>query len=139
GSSTTEESRKVAAYIHDAFYSPDAQARLHPQRVALSHLTVGQYRSAVSDLIGAFRPPAKLDGRQGLHGEYFNSKDIRNDKRLIDRVDPEVKFDFGVVGPDPGSGGAKFSPDQFCIRWEGSVLASETGDYEFVVRTEHAL
>ena len=29
-------------------------------------------------------------------------------------------------------------PHQFCIRWEGSVLAPETGMYEFVVRTDHA-
>ena len=99
GSCTDEEYRLVAAYIHDAFYSPDAQARLHPQRVALSHLTVGQYRNAVADLIGGFRPAVKLDGRQGLHGEYFNSKDIRDDKRLIDRVDPEVNFDFGTGRP----------------------------------------
>ena len=27
---------------------------------------------------------------------------------------------------------------RFAIRWEGSVLAPETGDYEFIVRTEHA-
>ena len=27
---------------------------------------------------------------------------------------------------------------RFAIRWEGSVLAPETGDYEFIVRTEHS-
>jgi cytochrome c553 len=143
GSCTDDEYRKVAAYIHDAFYSPDAQARLHPQRVALSHLTVGQYRSAVADLIGGFRRSVKLDGRQGLHGEYFNSKDFRNDRRVIDRLDPVVSFDFGLGGPDADPDGdpseAKFNPEQFCIRWQGSVLAEETGSYEFVVHTDHAL
>jgi hypothetical protein len=143
GSCSDDEYQKVAAYIHDAFYSPDAQARLHPPRVELSHLTVGQYRGTVADLIGAFRPAAKLDGRHGLHGEYYNSKDIRNGRRLIDRVDPEVNFDFGTDGPETGSddnsNDAKFNPNQFSIQWEGSVFAAETGDYEFVVRTEDAL
>src|SRR5215469_16860864 len=30
GSCTDDEYRQVAGYIYDAFYSPDAQARLHP-------------------------------------------------------------------------------------------------------------
>ncbi len=139
GSCTDEEYRKVAAYIYDAFYSTDAQARLHPPRVALSHLTIAQYRSTIADLIGTFRPAVKLDDRHGLHAEYFNSKDTRTDKRLIDRIDPQVKFNFGVEGPDTGSAGEKFNSDQFSVRWQGSVFAGETGDYEFVVRTEHAL
>ena len=83
---------------------------------------------------------AVRDARHGLHGEYFNSKDTRADKRLIDRLDPEVNFDFGTEGPDAGSGkDAKFNPSQFSIRWDGSVFAAETGNYEFVVRTEQAL
>jgi mono/diheme cytochrome c family protein len=144
GSCTDEEYRKVAAYIYDAFYSPDAQARLHPPRVELSHLTVGQYRSSVADLIGKFRGQSKPDGRVGLHAEYFNSRDVRRDKRVIDRLDPEVNFDFGTAGPDADADDAdpdasKFNPDQFSIQWEGSVLADQTGNYEFVVRTEQAL
>src|SRR5581483_5320 len=49
-------------------------------------------------------------------------------------------FDFGTAGPDlPEDAKEKFDPHQFSIRWEGSVLAPETGSYEFVVRTEHAV
>jgi hypothetical protein len=154
GSCTDAEYRQVSSYIYDTFYSTDAQARLHPPRVELSHLTVGQYRSVVADLIGGFRSGAKLDGRHGLRGEYFNSPDTRNDKRLIDRVDPVVNFDFGTEGPRLGDlkldnpksdgpatkpAGEQFNPNQFCMRWTGSVFASETGTYEFVVHTEHAL
>ncbi|HET6246110.1 MAG TPA: DUF1592 domain-containing protein [Tepidisphaeraceae bacterium] len=139
GSCSADEYKKVAGYIYGAFYSPDAQARLHPPRVALSHLTVGQYRNSVADLIGGFRAAAKPDSRHGLRGEYFNGKDVRNGNRLIDRIDPQVDFDFGTTGPDAGSSDAKFNPDQFSIRWQGSVFANETGEYEFVVRTEHAL
>ena len=66
-------------------------------------------------------------------------RDTRNDKRLIVRIDPVVNFDFGTDGPDTGSQDTKFNPDQFSIAWAGSVFAGETGEYEFVVRTEHAL
>jgi cytochrome c553 len=128
------ESAKVAAYIHEAFYSPTAQARIKPARIDLARLTVGQYRNAVADVVGGFRAPAKADDRRGLRGEYFNARGFQQNRRLIDRTDPEVKFDFGTAAP-----GEKFdTPHQFSIRWEGSVLAPESGTYEFVVRTEHA-
>ncbi|HEY2587251.1 MAG TPA: DUF1592 domain-containing protein [Tepidisphaeraceae bacterium] len=145
GSCTDDEYRKVAAYIYDAFYSADAQARLHPPRVVLSHLTVGQYRSSVADLIGAFRPAGQIDGRRGLHGEYFNSRQIHGGQRLIDRIDPQVDFDFGTDGPqaDPqeveAADAPQFNPDQFSVEWAGSVLADETGSFDFVVRTEQAV
>lgn len=139
GSCKIEDCQKVAAYIYDAFYSTDAQARLNPPRLALSHLTVGQYRSSVADLIGSFRPILKRDSRPGLRGEYFNARDARNDKRLIDRIDPTVNFDFGTEGPKTDSDDKQFNPDQFCVRWTGSVFAPETGEYEFVVQTDQAL
>ena len=145
GSCTDEEYRKVAAYIHDAFYSPDAQARLHPPRIGLAHLTVGQYRATVADLIGTFRSAAKPEGGHGLRAEYYNSSDLRDERRLIDRIDPQVNFDFGTEGPDidpqivEAGDVPKFNPDQFSIQWQGSVFAEETGSYDFVVRTEQAL
>jgi hypothetical protein len=54
---------------------------------------------------------------------------------VIERIDPTVAFDFGESGPEP----EKFDAREFSIRWDGSVLAPETGDYEFIVRTEHAM
>ena len=127
------EAARVAAYIHGAFYSPSAQARVKPPRVELARLTVGQYRHAVADLVGAFRPSPKADDKRGLRGEYFNARGFQPDARLIDRTDAEVAFDFGTTGPTD-----KFTPGQFTARWEGSVTAPESGGYEFVVRTEHA-
>ena len=53
------ESARVAAYIYSAFYSPTAQARNAPARVELARLTVGQYRNAVADIVGGFRPAPK--------------------------------------------------------------------------------
>jgi hypothetical protein len=169
-------SKKVAEYIFDKFYSPQAQARIKPPRVELSHLTIRQYRNALADVIGSFRFPPKADDKQqGLRGDYFNSRGFDNNKRLIQRTDGEVNFDFKVGAPDgtqpvkvepPKKGEPKkepekkdavppkkeepkkepekkeppkFDPHQFSIRWEGSVVAPETGLYDFVVKTDQAL
>ena len=55
------DAAKVAAYIHDAFYSKEARARNRPPRIEILRLTVRQYRNAVADLIGSFRTPGKTD------------------------------------------------------------------------------
>ena len=134
GTCVGPDAEKVAAYIHEAFYSRAAQARTAPARIELAHLTVRQYRNAVADLVGSFRDPLKRDGRHGLHAEYYRSRRFRTSDRVIDRIDPVVRFDFGEESPDSD----KMEAEQFSIRWEGSVLAPETGEVEFVVRTEHA-
>ena len=129
-------SRKVAAFIHESFYSPVAQARLKPARIELSRLTVRQYRQSISDLIGSFRGGAAQWGSErGLKAEYFKSRNFQGKEKVLDRIDPVVRFDFGTDSPAP----EKFEGHQFSIRWEGSVLAPETGDYEFILKTEHAV
>jgi cytochrome c553 len=128
------DSKQVAAYIHAAFYSPIAQARNKPPRIELSRLTTRQYRNAVTDLIGSFRPAPPQDQRRGLRGEYFRSRTFRNNEKQIERIDPVVDFDFGREAPAKEG----FDPRLFSIRWEGSVLVPETGEYEFVLRTQHA-
>jgi hypothetical protein len=135
GTCEGEDAQKVAAYIYDAFYSKTAQARNKPARIELSRLTVRQYHNTVADLIGSFRGPSTWEGPKGLHGEYFKTQRFwKKDDRILDRVDPTVQFDFGVNLPDA----SKTIGHRFAIRWEGSVLAPETGDYEFIVRTEHS-
>ena len=133
-----EGGKRVSAFIYDSFYSPDAQAKRNPPRVELSRLTVKQYRNSVADVIGSFRGTPKVEDKQGLHGEYFNARGFQGNKRVIDRTDAEVRFDFGKNGPNPEKPDS-FDPNTFCIRWEGSVWAPDTGVYEFVVRTDHAL
>jgi cytochrome c553 len=130
---TGEDAQKVAAFVYDSFYSRTAQARNKPARVELSRLTVRQYRNAVADLVGTFREPGRWGDQRGLRGEYVNARRFNPRSRLLERTDPEVRFDFGTAGPTD-----KFDANQFSIRWEGSVLAPETGEYEFIVRTEHA-
>src|SRR5437660_8201731 len=49
GKCVGEDADKVAAYIYDAFYSKEAQARNKPPRIELARRTVSQYRNAVTD------------------------------------------------------------------------------------------
>jgi cytochrome c553 len=128
-----DDAQKVAAYVYDTFYSRAAQVRNKPARIELSRLTVRQYRNAVADLVGGFREQGRWDDKRGLRGEYFNARRMNPRSRVLERTDPEVHFDFGTAGPTD-----KFDANQFSIRWEGAVLAPETGEYEFIVRTEHA-
>jgi hypothetical protein len=130
-----EDARAVAEYIHHAFYSPTAQARNKPARIELSRLTVRQYQNSVADLIGSFRPTIQRDAQQGLKGEYFKSRRQRKEDRLIERVDRQVQFDFGEGAP----GNEGFEAEEFSVRWQGAVLAPETGDYEFILRTENGV
>lgn len=131
---SAEEAQAVASYIYGAFYSPLAQERNRPARVALSRLTVRQYRNALADLIGSFRTEFKPDDRRGLHAEYFKAGRLRPADRVIERVDPQVKFDFGTNGALPEQN----DPYQYAMRWEGSVLAPDNGEYEFIVKTDQA-
>lgn len=135
GSLSPEESQAVAAHVHDAFYSAIARARNKPARIELARLTVRQYRHAVADLIGSFAPPVKQTSDRGLEGEYFNGRRPQGRReRVARRIDPQIDFDFGTEAPLDGIE----DPTRYSIRWNGSVYAPETGDYEFVVRTEHA-
>jgi cytochrome c553 len=130
GTCVGDDAQKVAAYIYDAFYSPIAQARHQPARIELSRLTVRQYRHAVSDLVGSFRWSGRWDEQRGLKAEYFKE---RTKDRVFERVDPVVDFNFREGSPDAD----KLQPEQFGIRWQGGLLAQETGQYEFILDSEN--
>ncbi|HKB04614.1 MAG TPA: DUF1592 domain-containing protein, partial [Gemmataceae bacterium] len=134
GTLSAADAETVAAYVHETFYSVAARERNKPPRVELSRLTVGQYRNAVADVIDTFRPAGKPDGKSGLKAEYYRGRRFRPNDRVLERMDAEVRFDFGKSSPVPD----KIEPHEFSIRWDGSILAPESGDYEFIVRTEHA-
>ena len=132
---SAEDSAKVAAYIYDAFYSADARVRNKPPRIELARLTVRQHQNAVADVIGSFRTAVDWGTERGLHAEYFNSRNFSPDALKLEQTDADVNFDWGQSSPDP----EKLDPQEFSAVWKGSVLAPDTGDYEFVVRTEHAI
>ena len=126
------DAEKVAAYIHEAFYSILAQERNRPARVELSHLTVRQYENAVTDLIESFSGEWYWTEDRGLAAEYYKERKQRKEARIIERTDPQVDFQFGSGSPDKQIGNEEFS-----IQWEGSLLPPETGLYELIVETEN--
>ncbi|HND54652.1 MAG TPA: PA14 domain-containing protein, partial [Pirellulaceae bacterium] len=128
-----DDAKRVAEYMQSAFYSPEAQARLNPPRIELSRLTVRQYRHAVADVVNSFRSPLTWSSERGLRGEYYKTRRYRGDERVLEQVDSVVKFDFGEESPVKD----KIDPVEFALRWQGSVFAPETGEYEFVIRTEN--
>ena len=121
----------VAEYIYGAFYSPAARARNHPPRVDLVHLTNRQYRESVADLIGSFLDQPPPGPATGLKGEYFESDGMnKKSKPKLEREDAALDFDFGEGPPVEGC-----SAVQFSIAWQGSLLAEDSGTYEFRLRT----
>jgi cytochrome c553 len=164
GECVGEDADKVAAYIYESFYSKAAQARNQRDlpRIELSRLTVRQYRNAVTDLIGSFRAAGQWDEKRGLKGEYSSRTRRRRNgsggNASLSRIDFEVQFDFGTDSPIPEQNALKelskrwqpipvlyvplsaFRPfsQEYRVTWQGSVLAPETGEYEFIVRTENA-
>lgn len=133
---TGEAAARVAEWIHDRFYSAVARDRHRPPRVELARLTVGQHRNAIADLVSGFLPPSPAPSpERGLRAEYFQGRDFNPARRVFERIDPSVGFDFGVEGPDP----ERFEPGRFAIRWQGSIVPDDSGPHEFIVRTEHAV
>ena len=136
GSLSKEDATAVSAWMHETFYSAIARERNRPARVDLARLTVNQYRNAVSDLIGTFRANTNrwTDGGKGLKAEYFAERGYG--KRQLERVDPLVNFDFGT---NPPTTEGTYGQHEFSIRWTGSVLAPESGEYAFIVRSDQAV
>ena len=129
-----EDAAAVAAWIYGAFYGPDAQAKDAP-RIQLSHLTREQYRQSVADLFGSFggRPGPFAGG--GLEGKYFNAEKMEQHKEhLLDRVDPAVILDAGILAAVP-----KLKPDSFSVTWSGSLFAPESGDYGIRAVTQNGV
>ena len=129
-----EDARAVARYIHDAFYGPAAQARNRPQRIELLRLTNNQYRQSAADLIESFKRPQTITANRGLRGRYFNVEKMNKEKEsVLERIDPAIDFDWGTGVPAD-----KINQEGFSIRWAGSLLAPQTGLYQFRIKTHNS-
>ena len=128
-----DDAQAVAEWMQRTFYSPEAQALINPPRIELSRLTVSQYRNAIADLAISFRWFTPPGNKRGLQGSYFASRHARHDRRVFERVDPGVSFNFSAFSPD----GEKIADDEFSMTWSGALIPRETGWYEFTIRTEN--
>lgn len=128
-----EDAEAVAQYVYDAFYSPAAQARNSPPRVELLRLTNNQYRQSMTDLIGSLGPQTRIGTERGLKGRYHNSEKMAKEKDFIgERVDRLLDFDFGKGVPMEN-----MTQQGFSIRWTGSLIAPESGEYDIRLRTHN--
>ena len=128
-----EDAQKVAAYIYSTFYSKAARAKQQKARIELARLTIPQYRQTVADLFASFIGQPRIDDQRGLQATYYNARNFSDKKRVFRRTDARVAFDFKDEAPE----GGKFDKEQFSIRWDGAVIADETGFYEFGLKTEN--
>jgi hypothetical protein len=144
-----EQAEQVAAYIYDAFYSPAAQARLNPPEIELARLTTHQYRTSIADIIGHFRGGNDKDwGKEhGLLAFYRSPTIITAEEKAAlkpnseprkqtvkhDTRVPQIALTLGDQSPVPET----LDPLEFNLRFEGSVIAPDTGSYEFIVRSEN--
>lgn len=156
GTCVGEDAKAVSAYIYDAFYSQAAQARISPPAKDLTRLTIGQYRTSVMDLVGRFRMGVGYDrplsAEQGIKGTYrgvelpkpgekavdTTSKTGIKSKRpnkTIERIDPVISFRWGPDSPVKET----LEAEQFQNRWDGAVVADETGVYEFIIKSENGV
>ncbi|QDV57175.1 PA14 domain protein [Rosistilla oblonga] len=125
-----QDALAVAEYMIGQFYTAEARAKNQPPRITLSRLTVEQYDNVLSDLVSHNDRIQLPKGKPGLKAQYYNARNTKADKLVIERVDPKIKFDFGQGSPDE-----KIGNEEFSINWSGLVIADETGDYEFTVAT----
>ena len=129
--------KRVARYIYDTFYSPDAQVRNKPPRIELARLTNRQYLHSVADLIGSFTGQSEFGQAGGLKAGYYNSRNHSRNKHSIERTDATVDFQYGGGTPAPDN--KEYKAEEFSMRWSGSVFAEETGDHEFIVTSENGV
>lgn len=138
GTLDAQDARIVAQYIYNVFYSSDAQKRLGVAKIEVSRLTAEQHRRCLADLVRTFRSPVTISNSRGLRGEYFSTRHLggrrRNNSSPLLRTDSSVDFDFKTEVPLDGLE----SPHEYSIRWSGALLPVHSGQYEFMIQTDHA-
>lgn len=137
---STVEASAVATYVYETFYSRAAQARIHPARVEIAHLTNRQYAITVADLLRQFGPPAEAatTATSGLNAVYYSSaqRGRFDAAKIVHKgVDAELDFQFTEESETRKRAGSA----EISMQWRGAVMADETGDYEFVIRTPNSV
>lgn len=125
-----DDAAEIAAFMHQEFYGPAAQARSRPVRAQLSRLTAEQFRNSIADLYTHFSSHAGVDDRRGLRGTYTQGAKWDRDAKQIEQTDSKIDFDWGHNNPVEG-----ISAGDFRIRWQGSLLPPRSGRYELIVRS----
>lgn len=65
----------------------------------------------------------------GLLGTYFTHDNFSGE--TMQRIDPEVNFDWGMTEPITG-----ITPQYYSVRWEGKIYIPTNGEYTFYTTTD---
>jgi len=122
------DARAVAGFVYEKFYSQRGRPRIE-----LSRLTVRQFREAVADLFVPVLGEGRIDERRGLKSQWYAARRQDSKKRVRERIDREVSYQFGEKPPEEG----KFKAHEFAVEWSGSIIAEDSGWYEFIVQSEN--
>ncbi|MEM6257630.1 MAG: DUF1592 domain-containing protein [Planctomycetota bacterium] len=126
-----EDAAAVAAYLHHAFYKNS-----QPAQRTLQRLTIEQHRQSLADLIGSFREANAWSAQRGLWTQVYRGRDMRKkDEALSEHISAALDATYSPehhLYED-------FDPKGHSVRWGGSLLVDETGEYEIVVRTDQAM
>lgn len=128
-----EDATAVAQYMMETFYSPAARAKTMTG-IELTHRTNLQYKNSIADLLARFSGKIWIEPgmtNRGYKGQFYTSRNFDSTKKSGERVDPEIKFQFG--------NGSPLSPDtqceEFAAHWHAALQVQETGRYDFFVDT----
>ncbi len=128
-----DDAKAVAMYVHHQFYSEMAQLRNAPPRIELARLTANQFSNSVIDLFQSFHwSYVPWTDERGLKFSVFDHAWHKQENKVLERVDTRLVYDWDEAKPVPD----KMNSDKWSASWRGSLLAPETGVYEFYLRTE---
>ncbi|MBA63536.1 MAG: hypothetical protein CMJ76_14360 [Planctomycetaceae bacterium] len=128
-----ENAVAVGRYIFEKFYTPEARASQKPPRIELARLTNRQYRQTVGDLFTAFLGKPELNEDRGIHATYYDTRGFG--KQVEQEIVDNINFDFDQTLPHEKISKA----EEFSIRWQGAIIAEESGIYEFIVKSPNSI
>ncbi len=128
-----ENAVAVGRYIFETFYTPEARASQKPPRIELARLTNRQYKQTIGDIFTAFLGKPELNEDRGIHATYYDTRGFG--KQIGQEVVDSIHFDFDQKLPHEKI----TKKEEFSIRWQGAVIAEESGIYEFIVKSPNSI
>ncbi|QDT68877.1 PA14 domain protein [Planctomycetes bacterium MalM25] len=142
------EAEAIARYVHGAFYSPLAQARIRPPRRELSRLTVRQLQQSYADLLSDFSRRYTPGEERGLKSRFQTKVNVgavgprqeldlpRIDFLLSEIEDLPDSYRYPKEAEEGRRGNKRL--DVYVDVW-GGLIAPKTGDYQFSVESDAAV
>jgi len=118
-------------------FEPPKPEEKKPEVKLPEELKLEELKAAKADAKKIAAAQASLRKAQDKRNRELKEEEDKKKKTpyRFERVDGRVAFHFGADSPAKG----KMIDEEFNNRWDGSVIAEETGLYEFSVKTENGV